>query len=132
MRRYGFPGSASVADGATPAHRPIPLTRSAEPTKPTVTRKIDMLRAYRRTPGVRSHTPGDRMKVGQSLMRAMGFAMASAVGVCAFAQDYPARPVRMIVGFPPGGATDLVARIIQQKMTETLGQQVVVDNRPGA
>jgi tripartite-type tricarboxylate transporter receptor subunit TctC len=72
------------------------------------------------------------MKVGQSLMRAMGFAMASAVGVCAFAQDYPTRPVRMIVGFPPGGATDLVARIIQQKMTETLGQQVVVDNRPGA
>ena len=98
MRRYGFPASALEADGATPAHRPIPLTRSAEPTKPTVTRKIDMRRAYPRTTGVRSHTPKDRMKVGQSLMRAVGFAMASAVGVCAFAQDYPARPVRMIVG----------------------------------
>jgi tripartite-type tricarboxylate transporter receptor subunit TctC len=54
------------------------------------------------------------------------------MGVCAFAQAYPARPVRMIVGFPPGGATDLVARIIQPKMSEILGQQVVVDNRPGA
>jgi len=44
----------------------------------------------------------------------------------------PRKPVRLIVGFPPGGATDLVARIIQPKLTETLGTQVVVDNRPGA
>ena len=72
------------------------------------------------------------MKVRQALMCAVGIAMASAVGVGAFAQDYPARPVRMIVGFPPGGATDLVARIVQPKMSEILGQQVVVDNRPGA
>jgi len=48
------------------------------------------------------------------------------------AQAFPDRPVRMIVGFPPGGATDLVARIIQPKMTEHLGKQVIVDNRPGA
>jgi len=44
----------------------------------------------------------------------------------------PGKPVRMIVGFPPGGATDLVARIIQPKMGAGLGQQVIVDNRPGA
>jgi len=44
----------------------------------------------------------------------------------------PQRPVRLIVGFPPGGATDLVARIIQPKLTEVLGKQVIVDNRPGA
>ncbi|MEQ1775230.1 MAG: tripartite tricarboxylate transporter substrate binding protein [Burkholderiales bacterium] len=44
----------------------------------------------------------------------------------------PTKPVRMIVGFPPGGATDLVARIIQPRMTTALGRQVVIDNRPGA
>jgi len=44
----------------------------------------------------------------------------------------PSRPIRMIVGFPPGGATDLVARIIQPKMSASLGKQVIVDNRPGA
>jgi len=44
----------------------------------------------------------------------------------------PTKPVRMIVGFPPGGATDLVARIIQPKLTSALGKQVIVDNRPGA
>lgn len=44
----------------------------------------------------------------------------------------PTKPVRFIVGFPPGGATDLVARIMQPKMSELLDKQVVVDNRPGA
>jgi len=50
----------------------------------------------------------------------------------AASQEYPAKPVRMIVGFPPGGATDLVARIIQPKMAAGLGRQVIVENRPGA
>jgi tripartite-type tricarboxylate transporter receptor subunit TctC len=50
----------------------------------------------------------------------------------ATAQEFPAKPVRMVVGFPPGGATDLVARIIQPKMSAGLGKQVIVDNRPGA
>ena len=48
------------------------------------------------------------------------------------AQPYPDRPVRMIVGFPPGGAADILGRIAAQRLTETLGQQVVVDNRGGA
>src|SRR6185436_7232071 len=48
------------------------------------------------------------------------------------AADYPDRPIRMLVGFAPGGGTDATARAIAPKMTELLGQQVIVDNRPGA
>ncbi|MBX3650949.1 MAG: tripartite tricarboxylate transporter substrate binding protein [Burkholderiales bacterium] len=51
----------------------------------------------------------------------------------ALAADWgPTKPVRFIVGFPPGGATDLVARILQPKLAASLGNQVIVDNRPGA
>jgi tripartite-type tricarboxylate transporter receptor subunit TctC len=50
----------------------------------------------------------------------------------ASAQDYPGKPVRMVVGFPPGGGTDVVARILQPRLSELLGQAVVIDNRPGA
>jgi len=50
----------------------------------------------------------------------------------AFGQSFPSRPIRLIVGFPPGGATDLVARILQPKLAESFGQQIVIDNRPGA
>lgn len=48
------------------------------------------------------------------------------------AQNYPVKPVRIIVPYPPGGGTDVVARTLAQKMTEVMGQQVIVDNRPGA
>ncbi|MGJ5175235.1 Bug family tripartite tricarboxylate transporter substrate binding protein [Bradyrhizobium oligotrophicum] len=48
------------------------------------------------------------------------------------AADYPVRPVRFVVGYPPGGATDILARLIGQRLSETFGQQFVVENKPGA
>ncbi len=50
----------------------------------------------------------------------------------ACAQAYPAKPIRMMVGFPPGGGTDIIGRIVAQKLGEALGQQIIVDNRGGA
>lgn len=55
-----------------------------------------------------------------------------AVGSANGQTPYPANPVRLVVGFPPGGIADLLARSVAQKMSDTIGQQVVVDNRPGA
>jgi tripartite-type tricarboxylate transporter receptor subunit TctC len=54
------------------------------------------------------------------------------LAVPAAAQSFPARPVRMVVPFPPGSASDFLARVLGQKLVEAWGQQVVIDNRPGA
>ncbi len=59
-------------------------------------------------------------------------AAMAAVSAPAAAQDYPARPIRIIVAYTPAGATDILARAIGQKMSESWGQPVIVDNRPGA
>src|SRR2546421_9497670 len=64
-------------------------------------------------------------------MRASAFLLALGCAI-ASAQEYPNKPVRMVVGFPPGGGTDVVARILQPRLTELLGQTIVIDNRPGA
>ena len=65
------------------------------------------------------------MKALLSLLAALACASANA-------QDYPSKPIRYIVPFPPGGSSDLIARAIAPRMTEKMGQQVVVENRPGA
>jgi len=62
----------------------------------------------------------------------IGIALTWPVGTSAWAQDYPTRVVRMISPFPAGGVNDTVARIIAEKMSRALGQQVIVENRPGA
>jgi tripartite-type tricarboxylate transporter receptor subunit TctC len=59
-------------------------------------------------------------------------ALCAAANIAQAQVNYPSRPVRMIVPFAPGGASDFVGRILQPKLSEELGQQVVVDNRAGA
>ncbi|WP_371420337.1 Bug family tripartite tricarboxylate transporter substrate binding protein [Tardiphaga sp.] len=67
---------------------------------------------------------------------ALGFSAFAATAVVpvssALAVDYPTRPVRFVVGYPAGGATDILARLIGQKLSERTGQQFVVENKPGA
>ena len=64
--------------------------------------------------------------------RLFAFLFAAALAPAALAQDYPSKPVRFVVGFTAGGATDVAARIVAQRLSESLGRTFVVDNRPGA
>ena len=66
---------------------------------------------------------------------AIGLLALAAVAQQAAAQlpaGFPARPIRMIVGFPPGGTNDIIARLLGQKLTEQIGQSIVIENRGGA
>ena len=65
-------------------------------------------------------------------LTAIGFSAYLARSVALSALDYPTRPVRWVVGYPPGGATDIIARLIGQRLSEQLGQQFVIENKPGA
>jgi len=67
------------------------------------------------------------------MIRILLAALAVSLALGAAAQDaYPSKPIRIVVPYPPGGASDVTARILGQKMAESWGQQVVIDNRPGA
>jgi tripartite-type tricarboxylate transporter receptor subunit TctC len=67
----------------------------------------------------------------QFLRLAVGAAALPTASHMATAQTYPSRPVRIIVPYPPGGGTDIIARLIGQRLSERLGQQFVIENRLG-
>jgi tripartite-type tricarboxylate transporter receptor subunit TctC len=69
-----------------------------------------------------------KQRIIASFVAVLGAACAS----IALGQAYPSKPIRIVAPFAPGGGTDLIARVAAQKLTESLGQQAVVDNRPGA
>src|SRR5262245_41808382 len=81
----------------------------------------------RRTARSRMNLPRRRF-----LHLAAGAAALPALSRVASAQTYPTRPVRLIVGWPPGGGADTVSRLVEQWLSERLGQQVIIENRPGA
>lgn len=67
----------------------------------------------------------------KTILKAIALLMLAGAG-SALAQQYPAKPIRMIIGFPPGGGTDIIGRIVAQRMSEGLKQQILPDNRGGA
>ena len=85
---------------------------------------------------MRNKAKGKRQKAKGSWLKVIlppsSFILGCALVASASAQPYPARPIRMIVPQSAGGSTDVIARVVAQRMTETLGQTVIVDNRPGA
>ena len=66
------------------------------------------------------------------MLRALATLCAIVIGTAAHAQAYPAKPIHLLVAFPPGGPVDIIARLIAPKMSETLGQPVIVENKVGA
>src|SRR6266576_1772110 len=70
--------------------------------------------------------------LGAAALLALVAAQSAGMAGLAQAQDFPTRPIRMVIAFPPGGPTDFVGRLIADKMKELLGQTVIIENRAGA
>ena len=82
---------------------------------------------FNRHHGNTSRTSALMWRVAAALIAATSLAAGTAL-----AQAYPSRPIHMIVPYAPGGPTDILGRAVGQQLTEALGQQVIIDNRPGA
>jgi tripartite-type tricarboxylate transporter receptor subunit TctC len=84
---------------------------------------------------IKKFKPGEEKTMGQGkiLLRTIAIAAALTFAVAAYAQtNYPTRTIRILVGFTPGSASDLTARLVASDMSKTLGQQVIIENKPGA
>ena len=80
----------------------------------------------------RAQVPGDRLALLSAVVALTICGPARAAAPAPEATPYPERPIRMLVGFAPGGATDVTARAIATQLSPAIGQQIVIDNRPGA
>src|SRR5579871_947204 len=68
----------------------------------------------------------------RNLAKLLGLVALCSIPLPAHAQDYPSKPIRLVVPFPPGGPADIIGRVLGQKMQELLGQIIIIDNRAGA
>src|SRR5688572_24810788 len=89
-----------------------------------------MPRMSRRSCGLHKNQKGETMIIRQMLVSSIAAVLGATLA--ANAQSFPNRPIRLIVAFPPGGATDVIARTVGAPLGRRLGQNVVVDNRPGS
>ena len=73
-----------------------------------------------------------RNMLGAAALLALVAAQSAGMAGLAQAQDFPTRPIRVVIAFPPGGPTDFVGRLVADKMSALLGQRVYIENKPGA
>src|SRR6266704_6423256 len=99
----------------------------------SVTPTCEPISVYRMATGGKVHLKEASMYViARRTLAVVLLAIATTAASTAVAQSYPDRPLRLVVGFPPGGSGDFLARIIADELTREIGQPVVVDNKPGA